>query len=254
MSTKPLGRKAYGSIAHLPNSRIGPGDHHVSEGQARICMHRIRDAKDIVYIQEKVDGSCCAVAKVNGEIIPLGRAGWPAITSPYKQHHLFHAWVLERWHVFNAVLDEGERIVGEWLAQAHGTRYDLAGAGRQPWQPFDIMRDETRMPMLDMLARIHERDEGALDTTIARFWLSGPVSPENATSKFQLANRLHAIDSVEGVVYRVEREGKVDFLAKWVRPDKIDGKYLSEVSGLPAVWNFDNPPANGHKQATLLEV
>ena len=24
---KPLGRKAYGSIPHLPGSRLGPGDH-----------------------------------------------------------------------------------------------------------------------------------------------------------------------------------------------------------------------------------
>jgi hypothetical protein len=30
------------------------------------------------------------------------------------------------------------------------------------------------------------------------------------------------------LVYRVEREGKVDFLAKWVRGDKEDGKYMSQ--------------------------
>lgn len=36
LPTKPLGHKAYGSIPHLPTSRLGPGDHHVTEGQARI--------------------------------------------------------------------------------------------------------------------------------------------------------------------------------------------------------------------------
>ena len=45
-------------------------------------------------------------------------------------------------------------------------------------------------------------------------------------------------DEPEGVVYRVERKGDVDFLAKWVRPDKVDGKYLPEMSGEPAVWNW----------------
>jgi hypothetical protein len=45
-------------------------------------------------------------------------------------------------------------------------------------------------------------------------------------------------DEIEGVVYRVERKGKVDFLAKYVRPDKVDGSYLPEVSGREAVWNW----------------
>ncbi len=45
-----------------------------------------------------------------------------------------------------------------------------------------------------------------------------------------------AIDPVEGAVWRVEREGRVDFLAKYVRADKIDGKYLTQISGLPEQW------------------
>lgn len=36
-----------------------------------------------------------------------------------------------------------------------------------------------------------------------------------------------ATEAVEGAVWRVEREERVDFLTKWVRPDKIDGKYLT---------------------------
>jgi hypothetical protein len=41
-------------------------------------------------------------------------------------------------------------------------------------------------------------------------------------------------NEIEGVVYRVERKGVVDFLAKYVRPDKVDGKYLS---GDP-IWHW----------------
>lgn len=37
-----------------------------------------------------------------------------------------------------------------------------------------------------------------------------------------------AIDEPEGLVYRVEREGRVDFLCKYVRPNKIDGLYMKE--------------------------
>jgi hypothetical protein len=43
---------------------------------------------------------------------------------------------------------------------------------------------------------------------------------------------------VEGAVWRVERKGKVDFLGKYVRPEKVDGCYLPEISGEEAVWNW----------------
>jgi hypothetical protein len=47
-----------------------------------------------------------------------------------------------------------------------------------------------------------------------------------------------ALDKVEGAVWRVERLGRVDFLVKYVRPDKQDGLYLPEISGQDAVWNW----------------
>jgi hypothetical protein len=42
-----------------------------------------------------------------------------------------------------------------------------------------------------------------------------------------------ALDPVEGAVWRVERDGRFDFIAKWVRQDKVDGRYLSQP-----VWNW----------------
>ena len=33
---KPLGQKAYGSISHLPYSRLVNGDHHIDETDARL--------------------------------------------------------------------------------------------------------------------------------------------------------------------------------------------------------------------------
>ena len=41
-----------------------------------------------------------------------------------------------------------------------------------------------------------------------------------------------AIDAVEGAVWRVERNGAVDFLGKYVRHEKEDGKYLNGVDGI----------------------
>lgn len=51
-----------------------------------------------------------------------------------------------------------------------------------------------------------------------------------------------ATDPVEGCVWRVERRGVVDFLTKYVRPDKIDGSYLpKEIDGVmhgEPIWNW----------------
>lgn len=80
---KPLGGKSYGSIPHLLGSRLGPKDHHIHEGQHKICTERLRDNKDVIIVQEKLDGSCTAVAKINGEIVALGRSGYTAIIGTF---------------------------------------------------------------------------------------------------------------------------------------------------------------------------
>jgi RNA ligase len=224
-----LGRKAYFSIGHLPDSRRGPGDHSVPIGQARICTSKPRDRHDRVIVQEKLDGSCVAVALVNGVLHPIGRSGYAAIASKYEQHRLFHLWVLEHEELFRAVLREGERLVGEWLAQAHGTRYDLTA--HAPFAPFDIIREEGRMPFDEFSSRLGDR---FLRPSLLHDGTPLPVAD---------ALRLHAgkqwpADEIEGVVYRVERRGIVEFLAKYVRPDKVDGKHLPEISGQSAVWNW----------------
>ena len=65
-----------------------------------------------------------------------------------------------------------------------------------------------------------------------------PMSIDAALAKLGTAGLYGALDEPEGAVWRVERNGKVDFLCKYVRPDKVDGKYLDSVTGLPPVWNW----------------
>jgi len=229
---KPLGIKAYGSIGHLPNSRLGPSDSSVPEGQAAICCARVRDKHDVVIVQEKLDGSCVAVARIGDQLHALGRAGWPAQSSPHRQHQLFAYWVRLNAHRFLSTLEDGERIVGEWLAQAHGTRYDIAAAGGEPFGAFDIMQGQARLPYRDFEARV-----GGVFATPHLLSYGPPVSVADAVRMHQ-ANRWPSPDGIEGVVYRVERKGKVEFLAKYVLPDKVDGRYFPEISGQPEVWNW----------------
>lgn len=222
---KPLGRKAYGSIGHLPSSQLGIGDYHVHEGQAAICTQKRRDKHDIIIIQEKLDGSCCAVAKVNGTIHALTRKGYDARTSPFEQHHLFADWV-DKNNVWHGLLDEGERIVGEWLAQAHGTIYPWVA---EPFVAFDIMRGSERTEYVNVKRRIG---------TVLQ--MPPTMIPGEPTSEKAAFETLSAFKDYcpEGLIYRVERLGKVDFLAKWVRPGYVPGKYLPEISECEPFWNW----------------
>ena len=60
----------------------------------------------MIIVQEKLDGSNVCVARVGGRLLPLGRAGYPAVSSKYEQHRLFAAWAYERLDRFE-FLQEG---------------------------------------------------------------------------------------------------------------------------------------------------
>ena len=235
-SEKPLGMKAYGHIAHLPGSRLGPGDHKLTEGQAKILTVKARDKHDLIIVREKLDGSNVAVARVNGELIPLGRSGYRAISSKYDQHRFFALWVMENVSKFEFV-QEGERVSGEWLAQAHGTRYELT---HDPFVAFDILRAQERELHEIFQARCVEA--GLVLPHLLH--VGGPISIDQVMAILEggasdRRNGFHgAIDPVEGAVWRCERKGAVDFLGKYVRPEKADGKYLPELSGGEAVWHW----------------
>ena len=239
---KPLGGKSYGHIAHLPGSRMGLGDHKCHEGQKRIATGKARDRHDFIIVQEKLDGSNVGVARIDGMLYPLTRAGYLADTSPFEQHWRFGEWVYTNQDRFLAVLRDGERLCGEWLMQAHGTRYELP---HEPFVPFDLMRGGERATLAELAARVAE-----YDFTLPRLIHSGPpLSVELALEAIKVSGH-GALDPVEGAVWRIERNEiinrrqggerawRVDFLAKYVRPDKQDGIYLPEVSGRDPVWNW----------------
>src|SRR5215212_7803024 len=221
--TKPLGRKSYGSIGHLPGSRLGPGDHRINDGQARILTTKARDRHDRIIVCEKLDGSNVAIANVGGAILALGRSGYLAQTSSYEQHQVFAAWVRDNSERFS-FLKDGERVCGEWLAQAHGTRYQLA---HDPFVAFDIMRGDDRALFEEFAARM---TEARVPMPKLLFNEQGQSFPVNDAMKMLGQFGFHgALEPAEGAVWRVERMGKVDFLGKYVRADKVDGCYLPEL-------------------------
>lgn len=242
---KPLGIKSYGSIPHLPGSRLGPGDHKCHEGQARIATEKTRDRHDLIIVQEKLDGSNVGVACIDGTIYPLTRAGYVATTSKYEQHWRFAEWVYENQARFLAALRDGERFCAEWLMQAHGTRYRLP---HEPLVIFDVMVGADRM-IYDEVVQRAALGDFVTPKVIHR---GAPLSIEKAMSLLNVHGFHGALDPVEGAVWRVERNELVrpnsserrwgvDFLVKYVRPDKVDGFYLPELSGKAAVFNWEPP-------------
>ena len=234
---KPLGGKAYGSTPHLPNSRVGPGDWHIHEGQARILTEKARDRHDRIIVTEKLDGTCVTIAKVGGEIIPITRAGYHARTSPFAMHHMFADWVRERECVFLGALSDGQRMAGEWLAQAHGTRYAIDDED-ELFVAFAVIDGKQRLPHDE--ARAIMNRAGVRGAHVIRY--GSPVSVDEVMEALGPSGFHRALDPVEGAVWVCERNGVFDFIAKFVKSDKADGKFLPGCGGnpqdMPPVWNF----------------
>lgn len=226
---KPLGKKAYGSIPHLTGSKIIGTDKLVEKGMQGMLTKKVKDKGDRVIVREKLDGSCVAVTKLDGKLLPLIRVGYMAQTSPFKMHHMFNTWVFENYARFDRLLKDGERICGEWLVQAHGIRYKLPHA---PFVAFDLITDKGRV--IDSVLEDRCNKESII---LAKKVATEPILPEEALKL--LGNGGHgAIEKPEGIVYRYEtKDNQVTSLAKYVRPDFTPGIYLPEFGGTEPVWN-----------------
>ena len=232
---KPLNRKNYGSIPHLSSSKLGAGDHFVNHGQERILTQKKRDRHDEVFVFEKYDGSNVGIGKINNRIFALTRSGYLAVTSPYKQHHMFANWVSENEVTWSHMLNNGERITGEWLAQAHGIKYDIDNR-LQPIVFFDHFNVKNERSCYDVLDTFYKEYQIQLPRLLHR----GTAKPVSELL-FELNKKTYGITpegNPEGMIYRVERKGKVDFLAKWVRSDFEAGKYIINKEDSELIWNI----------------
>lgn len=231
---KPTGGKGYGSIPHLPGSNFGgQRDKGVDEKAAKCFLSKTKEKADVVFVTEKLDGSNTSVLKLDGNLIPLVRAGQTAYSSRFEQHHMFAYWVGKNSEMFDKLLSDGERVVGEWMAQAHGTRYNLEG--RSPFAAFDIMRG----PLRASYEEFFDRCEAVGLTTVPLLHRGNALTVEDAMTMLAPHGRYGAIDDFEGAVWRIERKGVFVTIAKYVRPDHKVGQYLT-CSGVnvPEIWNL----------------
>ena len=214
---KPLNRKNYGSIPHLSCSKLGTGDHFIDKGQERILTEKTRSSKDTVFVFERYDGSNVGIAKKDGNIFAIGRSGYELSTSPYWHHHEFARWVGRNFERFYYLLNDGERIAGEWLLKTHGLQYDISV---DPVVFFDYFNEHNKRQPFSKLSE--------MDIPMPRLLhKGGAVKVEDLLPTLnKKTEHIKSVELPEGMVYRVERQGNVDFLAKWVRSDFEAGKYM----------------------------
>lgn len=229
MKERPLGQKAYPKISHLPGSRTGRADRVANGPLVKRCTEHAAPG-DTIVVQEKLDGSCVAVALLQGRVVALGREGWRAEESQNPGRQMFARWVRSHEARFGEVLQDGEWLVGEWLALTHSTRYALR---HEPFVAFDLT------------SHTHSLSSDALESRLGgRFARPHLLHFGSAISVCEIDTKLGdfghhgALDRAEGAVWRVERAGHVVARAKFVRPGKVDGSYLPENSGQPALWNW----------------
>ena len=249
-SMRPFG-KMYPSIPHLLGSRMSDDDKHVLDGREDLCLTetgtrkvkgQLREYE--VIIQEKLDGSCCVVSRWDGRIQARGRAGYFAETSPYPHMKAFADWVQENEKMLDDIIPMGWYLVGEWMEESHGLRYDLPHG---PFVALDIMYnlttrlhvDETkerlrgRLPMPYIISRRPRIPYGVMGDL--------GMGITNAVCPGRYVYGYHGcLECPEGAVYRAYRNNNLEIIGKYVRKTFEPGKYIihGKKAGEPAIHNL----------------
>lgn len=233
-AVKPLGAKGYGSTPHLVGSRVGPSDSHVEPTLAKIMTEKVRNRHDRVIVTEKLDGSCLTVARIGRWILPINRAGYLVTESPWPMQHVFADYVADRQKLFASVLGDGERMAGEWMLQAHGTKYRIVDPA-DLFVAFSIIGPRGRIPYDDFAERV---DRAGVRR--AHVISDGPAFGQAQAVEALGETGFHdALEQPEGAVWVLETRGEFNCIAKHVIPEKVDGKYLASITGTPEIWNYD---------------
>jgi len=203
--------KAFASIQHLPGSKmIDVEDKLLGAEQVKWLTQRRRVSGDMVIVTEKVDGMNAAVFRRDGLLYPLIKKGYDCRANPLPWINAFADFVEENATRFMSVLEEGERICGEWMVKTHTLSYKVP---HEPFVAFDIIKDTERLSYLAF------RERAATHSfVVAGLVHMGEAIPPEMALKL-LGDGYHGvIGAPEGVIYRYE-----DVWRKYI----YSGKFVS---------------------------
>jgi len=238
---KPLNCKAYGSIPHISSSKLGIGDNRLTIGQENILFKKTRSKYDNIVVTEKLDGSNVAVAKVDGILYPLTRAGNICSQSKFTQHLDFNQYLYNNYNKFDSILEEGEQLSGEWLSSTHGILYDLRN--RDPFVVFDMFTKKNSKNIRERYLFSY-----TIETISKKFTHVPLLYSDNSSAdlneihkKLGQYGHYNSMEFTEGFVLKCEnlKKENCEFMAKYVKPEITQGKYLKSRYNLQLnIQNF----------------
>ncbi|MDR2166390.1 MAG: RNA ligase family protein [Clostridiales bacterium] len=189
--------RAFARVQHLPGSKmIDAQDKLLGAEQVKWLTLRRRTNADTVIITEKIDGMNGAILRRNGLLHPLIRKGYDCRANPLPWINDFAKFVEDNAARFLSVLEEGERLCGEWMVKTHTLSYRLP---HEPFIAFDLIKDAERMPYLAFRERIAKGDFIA-----AGLIHLGEAMPTEMALQLMGAGYHGVIGAPEGLVYRYE--------------------------------------------------
>ncbi|MDR0935862.1 MAG: RNA ligase family protein [Oscillospiraceae bacterium] len=227
----------YAEIKHLRGSKmIDDRDSLIGEMQEDWLIGRRRmPSTDLVIVTEKVDGANVGVLRLGDKLHAVSRKGYDVLTSPYEWLQEFDYFVGNNRERFMNLLNEGERICGEWLVKTHTLRYKLKS---EPFLVFDIISGSERASYFEIVKRAREQG-----FTTAGLIHAGEAIPPEIALKL-MGKGYHGVigDEPEGVVYRYETSGKFQFSAKFVSNPLVGNEELFKA-------NMNSNLRNNYKKA-----
>jgi len=189
--------RAFASVQHLPGSKmINNEDKLLGAEQVKWLTVRRRVSRDIVIVTEKVDGMNGSVLRRGDLLHPLIRKGYDCRANPLPWINDFAHFVQVNSERFMAVLEDGERICGEWMIKTHTLSYKLS---HEPFIAFDIIKGSERLPYLEFIMRVRK---GSF-VTAGLVHMGEAIAPEMALQL--LGGGYHGVvGEPEGLVYRYE--------------------------------------------------
>lgn len=220
---KKITNKGYGSIPHMSSSKKNQkADKRISLQQEEILTSRKVKKDEEVIVLEKVDGTNVSIININNEIFGVTKSGYDVRNSPYEHIRKFQDFLEKNKKKYIEILKNGGKISGEWMIKTHSVFYDIK---HEPFIAFDFQLMNKERYSYDDLKAICSKYE---IVPIGMVHRGDSIDVNSAIHK--LGHGFHgAVDKPEGIVYRLERNGKVIFMAKHVR-EGINSKYMNDES------------------------
>lgn len=221
--------KNYDKIYHLPGSWM-TGNDKMCESWQELRATQWAQEGDLVIVTEKMCGKNYGVAKEDGKIMALNRAG-DIITGGLDAVHLAGEWdkeedrrfaklVYNNREKFSGMLEDGEVASGEFLDRSHGVEYILRVG--IPFVVFDILDANGHyISILHLVGRCNRVNIPHPHI----IHIGGPIGTGDILRRLGDHGYHNARPAPEGAVWYVENHGKQVFKVKFRRSDYDEERY-----------------------------